>query len=251
MAHARSLRNPPIREAVLQFEFPGVSLGRSELETLAAPYLEKGWNKEEAHSIEATLGSRPEGAFEVVSTDAIFAGLILRHPEGRHLVHLRASQFAVSNAQHYESWEALEGRARVVFNHYVSVSQAQLVGRVSARFINRIPAFEEFADFDAMLMRPPLPIADLPGATVTDFLRRHVVAGLDGGFTANLTIGTVIREPGEAESGKALVIDTDVFKSLDVEPVFDSLTDELARLRSIKNALFFGSLTEAVVEKFA
>lgn len=249
MANARALRNPPIQEAVIQFQFEGVNLDKKLLASLAEPYVAKGWVQEEIHNFETALNHKSDGV-ELLSSGAIFIGLVVRDPEGRHLVQLRTDSLAVSNARHYESWEALEDRARIAFEEFVAVASPPAVSRLSARFINRIPSFGELQDFDQILERPPLTVEGFPGATVADFLRRHVITGLDGGFTANLTIGTVTKEPGEDSAGKALVIDTDVFKSLQAEPAFETLRPELGTLRSIKNRLFFGSLKEELVEKF-
>lgn len=248
MAQARPLRNPPIQEAVMQFEFAGAELGRPELEILAAVYESIGWQKTEVHSFEATF-SNAEGRPAVLKADGDFLGFIVSTPNGHDLVQLRSTQVSGST-RHYDSWEVLTTHAKRAFQEYVKVASPASVSRISARFINRIPPTPQLVTFDRILERPPLPIEGLPGAFVTDFLRRHVVAGLEAGFTANLTIGTVQKESGESSEGQALVIDTDVFKSCSIPPRFDLLQPELASLRSIKNELFFGSLKEAVVEKF-
>lgn len=248
MAQARPLRNPPIQEAVIQFEFAGAELDRKVLEALAGTYQALGWERHEVRSFEATFDAA-EGSPALLRADADFLGFVLSAPNGFELVQLRSTQVAGSTRR-YSNWEALTALARQAFEEYVRAADPPVVSKVSARFINRVPPNPRAAAFDRILERPPLPIEGLGDAYVTDFLRRHVVAGLPGGFAANLTIGTVQREPDERDDGKALVIDTDVFKSCDIVPTFDLLLPELATLRMIKNQLFFGSLKEAIVETF-
>lgn len=233
----------------MQFEFAGAELGRLELEALAGVYESDGWNKSVVHRFEATLGNA-EGHPAVLQAGNDFLGFVVAAPNQYELVQLRSTQISGSTRR-YENWEALTRLARRAFEEFVTLAPQTRVSRVSARFINRIAPSPQLLTFDRILERPPLPLEGLPGAEVNDFLRRHVVSGLQAGFIANLTIGTVQKEPDESIDGKALVIDTDVFKACDIPPKFDLLEPELDTLRSIKNALFFGSLKEAVVEKFA
>lgn len=248
MAQARALRNPPIQEAVIQFGFAGVDLRAEELKQLAAIYEQDGWEAQELHSFEATFKHVPKHEPEI-SAKGDFQGYLLVAPNKADLVQLRGAQASASTKK-YSSWEALTAHANTVFDRYVELARPVSVTAVSARFINRIPPYAGMEAFDEILTRPPVPLEELPGATISDFLRRHVVTGLDGGYTAVLTIGNVKAELDEESNGKALVIDTDVRKACEVEPKFELLADDLATLRSIKNKLFFGSLREEIVEKF-
>jgi uncharacterized protein (TIGR04255 family) len=250
MAQRRDLRHPPIQEAVMQFEFEGTSLSPDQLERLAEVYVAQGWERQKIHNFQAVINTREEPQDAVVTTNSAFLGLVVIDPQKVYRVQLLSNAVAASNTRPYSKWEVLTEYAKRAFEEFVQIARPQAVKRISARFINRIPPVPELTGFEQILERPPLPLEDLPGATVTDFLRRHVVAGLPGGFTANLTIGTVAPEAGEGSHGKALVIDTDVFKFCHIEPNFDLLKSDLATLRSIKNTLFFGSLKNAIVEKF-
>lgn len=248
MAEARALRHPPIQEAVIQFAFAGVDLKATELRQLAAVYVSEGWEAEELHSFAATVKHVPKGKTEV-STGEDFVGYILTGPSGVDLVQLRAAQVSGSTRR-YTSWEALVDHARAAFERFVEFARPAAVNALSARFINRIPPYSDFGTFDQILTRPPVPIEGLANASIVDFLRRHVVHGLDGDFEAVLTIGTVGSETQEDQDGRALVIDTDVRKVCDMQPSFDLFAQDLATLRGIKNKLFFGSLKDEIVERF-
>ncbi|ATE73826.1 TIGR04255 family protein [Lysobacter capsici] len=249
MAEAKALRNPPIQEAVVQFKFLGVNLKAEELKQLSEIYEAEGWVAEEIHSFETTVRSISEGSPEVLAVKD-FVGIHVISPDGIDLVYLRGAEVAASTRK-YRSWEDLMEHARIAFERFVSFARPTSVCGLSARFINRIAPYPGLESFSDVLTRPPVALDDqLPGATISDFLRRHVVTGLQGEFSALLTIGTVKAEPDEDEGGKGLVIDTDVRKECEIRPEFDLLSEDLITLRSIKNKLFFGSLTEQVMERF-
>ena len=248
MTEARALRNPPIQEAVIHFGFAGVDLKAQELKQLAALYEADGWEAQELHTFQATLRHSSKSEPEI-STEGGFLGYLLTSPNGFDLVQLRGAQ-ASGSTKKYSSWEDLTAHARIVFERYVELARPTAVSTLSARFINRIPPYAGLEAFEDILTRPPVALDDLPGATISDFLRRHVVTGLEGGYTAVLTIGTVEPDKDEDVKGKALVIDTDVRKTCEIEPKFDELANDLVMLRGIKNKLFFGSLKDEIVEKF-
>lgn len=248
MAQARALPNPPIQEAALQFDFLGIDLSAQELERISDVYVAEGWIVNEIHTFETTFQTHSEGTPEI-HTARDFIGFHLASPDGVDLVQIRGAQVSASTKK-YRSWEVLMDHARAAFERYVELAKPSALSGLSARFINRIPPYAGLEVFDQVLTRPPVPLADLPGATISDFLRRHVVTGLQGGFSALLTIGTVKAEPDEDGGTKGLVIDTDVRKACEVEPRFDLLSGDLATLRSIKNTLFFGSLQDKVMERF-
>lgn len=252
MAKPRTLRKPPIQEAVLQFNFVGAIHDRASLEKIAESYVSGGWSLNEVRSVTSTVQAQlDDSTSAVLNSSNTFAGFVVRDPSSHRHIRFELDHFAASIVHAYEKWESLETLAREAFDAFVATGQPSQVLRFSTRFINRIPPFADLARFDQTLTRPPLPIDELPGAHVTDFLRRHVIKGLDGGFVANLAIGTAENEADEVRnSAQALLIDVDVMKDVDVGPVFDLLRSDMATARQIKNELFFGCLQEAVVEKF-
>src|SRR3546814_16193513 len=96
--------------------------------------------------------------------------------------------------------------------------------------------------FVDLLTIPPQLLPELADARVTDFVRRHVIQGLELDFSATLTVATVTPLP--QETSNALLIDIDVSTQVDFPPVFSELIQYLNVIRSIKNSVFFGSVTE-------
>lgn len=252
MAQARHLRNAPIREAVMEFQFLDVSLNRAAMELLAEPYVKEQWSLQEVNAFSATLGPVSNTAAPVsLTTETTFEGLSVFDGGQRHVVQFYPNRVTVSNILSYDTWEHLEEQAERAFEAFVKAGRPEAVVRISSRFINRVPPHPQFTTYEAILERPPLPLDGLGEARVSDFLRRHVIENLENDLIANLTIGTVAPEPSEITSHtKALVIDIDVFKSCRLAPSFEDVKAEMVSVRKVKNALFFGSLKDAAVERF-
>lgn len=251
MADARHLKNAPILEAVLEFHFADAELDRPSLERLTQRFVDHGWKRQEINSFEATLGPiEPASAVSVASNFA-FQGFVVHDSDKKHFAQFHSSRVSASNAGAYETWEALEEQARPAFQAFVEAANPRAVNRISTRFINRLPPYTEFTQYGQVLERPPLPLEGLAGANVSDFLRRHVLENIEGIFSANLTLGTVAPNVGEIVGAiKPFILDIDVFAPVELTPSFEVVRVELSKLRRIKNELFFGSLKNALVEKF-
>lgn len=254
MAGARHLSNPPIQEALIDFQFAGAHLDRSRLQRLATELSHEGWQTAELNLLDVTIGPDEDdvgGTVGLQSSKTVFDGFAIHDSERHHFIQLRGARITVSTVNRYTRWEDLEDESSRVFEPYVAELEDATLNRIAARFINRIPLPEKgFTDYKSILERPPLPLVavGLEGAQITDFLRRHVLNGLDGGYTATLTIGTVLPLPGQQVN--ALLVDIDVFKTCHIAPSFSAVSIELGKIRTIKNALFFGSVQESALEPY-
>lgn len=246
MARVRHLSKPPIQEAVIDFVFSGSHMERGGLDSLASTFPRELWKRQTitTTTVQAQIGGA-EGALEPKATSA-FEGFSMRELSGSRIVQLREDRLTVSRVVSYQRWEDLVSDAATNFDRFVAAGNPTRVTRVAARFVNRIPM--HLGAFDDLLAIPPQVLPELPDARVTDFLRRHVIQGLELDFSATLTVATVIPLPNE--SSNALLIDIDVSKQVDLPPVFSEFDTYLNVVRSIKNSIFFGSVTERALEPF-
>lgn len=256
MARVRHLTHAPIREALIDFQFAGGELDLAKLNSLSEAYILRGWVGQEIRNFEAVIAPKSDSnssELEIHNSSSVLEGIGVTSADGAHVIQFRASRLTISCTRHYANWEDLEARARAALAEFVQGVAGLVVSRIGTRFINRIPPDPAVADYGDLLERPPLPlqVEGLEGGRISNFLRRHVVEGLQGGFTANLTIGTVKPEAGETtKQTQALVVDVDVFKLCQIRPDFESLQPELAAMRNLKNLLFFGSLKDEALERF-
>lgn len=252
MARIRFLAHPPINEAVIDVQFSASSVGRTTLDTLAESYTKAGWEKLPLTTYEAKFGTsaeEPTAPIGLQSSTSQFAGFLIRQATtGRHL-QFRSDRLAVSQSGNYTKWESLEDDMGRAFTDVRAVISPNQITRVAARYINRLPLpSNDFQEFAEMLTEPPLPPSVFSGSVVTDFSVQRIIKNIDDEFTAILNILTV--QPLQGESVNAVAIDIDVFTDRPLDPTFVAVKAKLARIRAIKNELFFGSLTEKALEKY-
>lgn len=255
MGRRRQLRNAPIVEAVMDIQFLGVTRTLRDLESLLDGYLAEGLAKRYTHQHEFAATIHPGGDNPPVPTDVSsqLESIAVVAPDKSRLVILRRDRITVSRLKSYTDWDELWGEFSIAVERYVAAAHPAGAKRIAARFINRIPPRAGLVSFEHVLERPPQPVLKdgLDGARITNFLRRHVVEGIDGGLTANLAIATVVAEPGEDTSHiPPILLDIDVSKVGDLPLDLAQLRLEFDFIRSAKNALFFGSLTDACLEQF-
>lgn len=246
MARVRHLNKPPIQEAVIDFVFSGSQMERDGLDSLASTFPKEHWQRQTitTTTVQAQIGGA-EGALEPKATSA-FEGYSMRELEGSRFVQLREDRLTISRVADYQRWEDLVSDAAKNFGEFVAAGNPTRVTRVAARFVNRIPM--HLGTFGDLLTIPPQVLPELPDARVSDFIRRHVIQGLELDFASNLTVATVTPLPDETSN--ALLIDIDVFKQVDLPPIFSEFDPYLNVMRSIKNSIFFGSVTERALEPF-
>lgn len=241
------MNRPPIKEAILDFVFSDAEIDRQGLQQLADTY-ERGRWKQRTLAMARLEAEYTEIDKKIVSTsNSAFQGFSLTELEGPRIVQFREDRVTVSHVGAYGTWEDLEADSSVAFGRFVGAASPVALKRIGARFINRIPMHDDDS-FERLLTIPPQTIAELGSAKVTDFVRRQIISGLDMGFTGLLTVATVAPTP--EESTNAILVDVDVFKEGAFSIVFDELRQQLATMRKIKNAVFFGSLTESALEPF-
>lgn len=129
---------------------------------------------------------------------------------------------------------------------YVQLAKPESVTRVALRYINhmRLPSSDVELD-DYIVTTPKLP-ESVP-EVLAGFSTRVVLQHPDRRLTANVI---QVLEPGVESPAPTLLSDIDVYRTgeFDVEAVV--LERILRDLRSYKNEIFFGSLTERFVDLY-
>lgn len=246
MALPRHLSKPPIQEAVLDISFSDSQLERRGLDRLAATFPEERWKRETitTTTFEAEIGNAEEPVQPTAS--CAFEGYLLRELNGHRVVQIREDRLTISHVATYGQWDDLINDLISAFNKFVEAGQPTRITRIAARFVNRIPM--QAGSYQELLTIAPQVLPNLPGAKVTDFFRRQVIEGLESDFRATLTVATVTPLPGE--KSKALLIDIDVSKQASFGTALGDFLPSLHALRTVKNSIFFGSVTEFALEPY-
>ena len=184
----------------------------------------------------ASEGPRPIGG------QSSGIGVRLHSPDERYVAQLSVEGFTLSRLQPYESWEALVGEARRLWQDYSECLNPPRIIRVATRYINnlRLPPTPGLQSFLNLL--PVLPVG-LPGA-LSGFLQRYVLSGADSEATIILTQAL---EVSSLERPLPVILDIDAFRVAPFPSDGPAVWAYLSRLRSLKNRTFFACLTDAGV----
>lgn len=242
MARTQILTKPPVLEALIDVVFTNVSSDEAKLRAIAEKICTDTGKISEIKSITHAIGLEDFDRV-VASRTTDFDGFKIHNDPC--VVQLRGDRVTVSQVGLYDSWEKLVAHSRGVVKAFVSATGAERAGRIAARFINRIPLSRNLGE---LLEHPPVIDVGIGSAQVDDFMTKMSIKGLERGIRANLTVGTATNSQDNDE--RVLIVDVDVYIRGDFSSEFDEISAELDSIRSVKNDLFFGTVTDVALEQF-
>jgi len=242
MSHPH-LRNAPITEAVLEIRtaLPD-DVGEGDLnrfaEAISANYTKR---RERLQFSVGFQGGTPTGS------EATVDGLLIEHETHPNIVQARLDGFAFSRLHPYEDWESFQSEALPLWNLYREVLRPIRIVRVALRYINTI---ELDVSEDPSLTLAVLPGVPAPMAPVglTSFTMQMLSEHPDFGAAAKVIEHLAPLEPGVERV--QVMLDIDVFKTLDLSPEDPALWEHFDQLRELKNSLFFSSITPQARERY-
>jgi uncharacterized protein (TIGR04255 family) len=155
--------------------------------------------------------------------------------------------FTFNKLRPYEHWSRFRDEARQIWNEYAGIARPARATRMALRYINRIELPLPFGDFkefiltvpevapgvsqalDRFFMRLDIPYPDVPALAIIT-------------LTMDTSVPIIDRVP--------IIFDIDVFRESEVDPGSEEIWDTLEALRTLKNQIFFSSLTDKAKELF-
>jgi uncharacterized protein (TIGR04255 family) len=186
-----------------------------------------------------------EVAQRVISSNVL--GYRLERTQPAFVVIARLDSLAVSKLAPYETWEKLIEEARPLWKKYLELQAPEAITRVATRYINRIELPIENLDFEHYLAISPRLPKGIP-EVLSNFLVKTIVEDEDSG--ASISISQVLEAPIAEKNRVPVLIDIDVYKTVDFSPDSDEYWQLLDKMRDLKNRAFFGCLTEKALEGF-
>lgn len=249
MAEHIDLLRPPVTEALIDLRTP-VREGFSTemLKPVRDALVARFPNVEEHNAMEARIEMR-DGKPVAESRAVGFHGLVFKAGDGLDVAQFRRDGFTVNRLAPYTGWQPLVELAVDLLPLYVRHADPKRFNRVAIRFINRLV----------------LPVA--PGQPLSDYLTappqlpQHVVCRLDS-FVTRVSLADAVSDlrahvsqsmdNPAADTGVTILLDIDVFREVapDVEVSEAMLRDLLKKMRILKNAIFFGSITERAADLY-
>ncbi len=246
MEPPRTLTNPPITEALIDFRVDEVPLpAEADLHRLKVALAEQYPHVRDQHSFEARLDFPAEAVPTLQAAERGATGLIFSTAGREQLAQFRRDGFTLNRLAPYTSWESLRPEAERLWGRFLEGFRPRTVRRLAVRYINRIPLAGSVLALAQQLASPvptPIELVQSVASFVTSVVLHDVVPD------------TVVRvtqtvEP-DASHGLSLLLDIDAHMQGEWEPADPVLARNLERLREVKNRVFFSSLSPTLLAQF-
>jgi uncharacterized protein (TIGR04255 family) len=245
MARKRAhLRKAPIVEAVIDLRVPKRHTLTAEAfagmtQLLAGDYD----NGSVVQTLEARFGM---DRGRMLDPTAVKSAIGWAYRAKTAVVQFRVDGFTFSRLEPYTTWEEVFGEAFRLWRLYVEKAQPQEVSRAAVRYINRLRVPGP-ADLNQYLEAPPVLPPPIPQA-IRGFLSRVLVE--DSTRNASAILVQALEESVDP-STVPLLLDIDAFREEVALPPHDSALPEIfEQLRSLKNDIFYASITERTAEMY-
>lgn len=237
----------PITEALLDIRVKlPAHIDLTRLATFHDAVKDRYPSKQERVSWQGGFQIKPGAGPEMLPSSGGPDGYLFTSTDGRQIVQTRLDGFTFNRLKPYDKWEALRDEARELWQQYVRIAQPETVTRLALRYINRIEIPLPMKDFKEYILTTPEITPELPQGLESFFMRLVI----PDPKTQAVAVVTEMMEP-IAASSKALplILDIDVFREAAFD-VNDRIWETFESLRSLKNDIFFKSVTPKAKELF-
>ncbi len=245
MAKPRAhLRNAPIVEAIIDFRvLPRADIGAEAFAEIASaigyPYIRTNL----LQSVEARFGLNHG---EWTGSPPIQSAIGWVYTKDGAVGQFRVDGFTFSKLEPYTDWKQVFSEALRLWQVYFQIARPLEVSRLAVRYINRLKVPGP-TNLGLYLEAPPLLPPPIP-QTLREFLSRVVVEDNVSNTSAVLVQAL---EASLDPSVIPLYLDIDAFRRVSLpHPTDPSLSEMFEQLRSLKNRIFFASVTERTVEMY-
>ena len=236
--------NPPITEAICQFEFAEklpwtVVTPALVYQKLATEY---PLEPDQQEQVQAVFGPSSEGLSPEFSINRSANRYIYRDDTRSRLVVLSPTTISVSSLRPYEGWPSLLKRG----SHAVRVLQEIVavpdIKQVSLRYINQIRLGAGVVDLDDYVTIP-VQAAAFDGAAVSAFVNR-TESILPDGTRVNITFASVAPPSGDDQETANVILDIDCLRQYAPALTVDDALTAADELKTIENQQFEALITD-------
>jgi uncharacterized protein (TIGR04255 family) len=241
------LNNAPITEAIIDFRvrLPGafeiLRLKEAHVQ-LSADYP----TIEEQQVTRQQFEQRPGQPPKLTVRSQGVPGYRFRSGDAKSLVQFRRNGFTFNRLKPYPSWDQVFPEACRLWKIYSTVAPPEEISRIAVRFINRIQLPLPNLEFSDYLTAPP-PLPQGVPQSLSGFLTRVVIQDPETKLAANVVQAL---EPPLNEQYVSMILDIDVYQRDVSQLTLEAVLGQFAKLREMKNRIFFGSLTEKALALF-
>ena len=249
MAKQRHLRNAPIREAVIDLRITpplDVSVLSKISSSVREEIQDRYPEKKEQHSFEGGFGIKDGQPIVRQPVDLGIRGYIFESSDEPQRAQFRIDGFTLNRLKPYTCWESVIAEAKGLWNIYLRSTSPESVSRIAVRYINHLSIPLPISDFKDFLTAPP-PIPESAPQVVSSFSTRVVVHDTERQLDANIAQAM---EPSSKPDSFTVIIDIDAYRTGKFDAQAEEIWMIMDQLRHLKNAIFFGSITENTARLF-
>lgn len=247
MPEPRPLTRCPIVEALIDLRVSAAEhVAGDAFDVAAADMQQRGYSRKGSIREQKVLLTAGLDAMQHSSTESL-TGARFHSADERFVAQFTTQGFTVSRLQPYVDWNSLVTEALALWRVYSAVARPSTVGRVATRYINELVLpVEPLLPLSEYLRAAPFVPADV-ASPPANFLQRYVVHDRETGAQA---IVIQARQRPDTAEGIPVLLDLDCFVEKPFEPNDASAFAMLARLRNLKNRLFFGLVTDLTLRLY-
>ena len=244
MAQPKFLTNPPIVEALVDFQasIPG---NPATFNTLADELRDDFPRKELKHQVEGKIEFKDGKLVEPQIVSSSFVGVRVANKDETIFIHLQPDRFTLNNVKGYIGGDQLIDKALTRWKWLVERTKPEWVSRVALHYINRLDLpLKEGDEFEKYFQSPPSLPKGAPQA-ISEYLS-HVVSQDAQRKAIAIVTQQLMRQH---QKGKPITfkVALEVFRTGNFPVDVTALRDILDSLRELKNETFFSLLTEETV----
>jgi len=247
MPDPRHLRNAPITEALIDFRVKVPAAFQAEqLAGLKRRLAGQFPKVDERRGIQVSMGFlRGEFQQPVLGKQAL-EGYFFKTADEKTIAQFRADGFTFNRLRPYTSWDELFPKAIELWKLYCAISTPEVVTRVAVRYINRIELPPGATNLEHYLRTVPVLPPELP-QSVGSFLTRVTIHDAEADIFCHVSQVSEVRTAARQLS---VILDIDTYKEKEI-PIDDPAVEQtFGRLRTLKNLVFFNTLTEQALRLF-
>jgi uncharacterized protein (TIGR04255 family) len=179
-------------------------------------------------------------------SDLGLKGFRFQSSDKHRIVQFNRDGFVFGRLQPYADWQEFVHEALRLWQIYSELTRPFEVPRIGLRFINRLLCPPDKQELDEYLRIVPVPPVDL-NVPFTAFLHRDTLIIPNHPYGINI-VKTIQPRQGFEENDLWLIIDIDVFTTEKCAASSLAIQERLEEMRWLKNKVFFGSITDNLVE---
>jgi len=238
------LNSPPIREAIIDVGFVNPK-SIDQLKLVSQDLLQDYPQVQDRFAWVGQVEFHPTASMPKTSTQSMQDGFMLRAENGLDMIQLRMHGFTSSRLAPYEDWDRLAKRSKKAWKSLVDKVDGVQVNKLAIRYINdiRFPAGESV--FKYLNIRAGL-ATSLP-QEYAGFLLHWKCLFHDPFAQAQINVSM---EPSQSGEYSSVIFDIEVFRVFTQYPENTDIWGYLDEFRTIKNRIFFETMTKTAKEMY-